>query len=251
MSEHTHAVLEVSGNRANVTFRTEAGLNVGSVEFMQELESVVDKLAQDRSARFVVFRAEGKVFLAGANIKAMSGYSPDEARAMGELGHRVLNKIEALPQVTIAAIHGAALGGGCELSMACDFRFAVKRIKIGQPEVLLGLIPGWGGTIRLPRLVPLGMARRMMFSGDSIDGQQASEIGLVDEVVNAAEDLEPRIAAFLDNLIKAGPSAIAQLKESLRTGDELGAFTDCFTAGESKEGMTAFVEKRPASWTQT
>ncbi|MCH8965375.1 MAG: enoyl-CoA hydratase/isomerase family protein, partial [Planctomycetes bacterium] len=161
MADHTHVVLDREGKRANVTFRTEAGLNVASVEMMAELEGAVDELAMDADVRFVLFRAEGKAFLAGANIKAMAGYDAAEGRAMSELGHRVFNKIEALPQVTLVAIQGAALGGGCELAMACDFRFAVKSINIGQPEVLLGLIPGWGGTIRLPKLVGPALAKQL------------------------------------------------------------------------------------------
>lgn len=250
MGEYTHAVLERQGPRANVTFRTEAGLNVASVEFLRELEKVIDELAKDPSVRFVAFRAEGKAFLAGANIKAMVNYSPAEAKGMAELGHRVLDKLEALPQVTVAAIQGAALGGGCELALACDFRFAVKSINIGQPEVLLGLIPGWGGTMRLPRLVGLGRAKRMIFSGDSIKADKAQEYGLIDEIVNSAEDLEPLLSAFFKGLTKAGPAAIAGAKRALKSGDEIGEFADCFKRTEAKEGMSAFLEKRPTTWTQ-
>lgn len=248
MALHTQVSLHKENHRATVTFRTESALNVASIEFLKELEQAVDQLAPDTSVRFVEFRAEGKVFLAGANIKAMVGYDAQAARQMAELGHRVFNKIEALPQVTLAAVHGAAMGGGCELILACDFRFAVKTALIGQPEVLLGLIPGWGGTIRLPRLVPLGMARRMMFSGQSIKADQAHQIGLVDELVNSAEDLEPRIHAFFDNLAKAGPQAVATLKKALRTGEEISGFAECFTRDEARQGMTAFLEKKPPPW---
>ncbi len=251
MSDHTHAVLDRQGNRASVTFRTEAGLNVASIEFLRELEGVVDELAEDNNIRFVLFRAEGKAFLAGANIKAMANYDAAEAQAMAEFGHRVLNKVEALPQVTVAALQGVTLGGGCEFAMACDFRFAVKSINIGQPEVLLGLIPGWGGTIRLPKLVGPAQAKRLIFSGEGIKAEMAHEIGLVDEIVNSAEDLWPLIDAFFDKLIKGGPAAIAGVKEALQTGDEIGGFANCFTRSESREGMTAFLEKRPANWTQS
>ena len=250
MSDHTHVVLDRQGKRANVTFRTEAGLNVASVEMMAELEGVVDELATDPDVRFVLFRAEGKAFLAGANIKAMARYDAADGRAMAELGHRVFNKIEALPQVTLVAIQGAALGGGCELAMACDFRFAVKSINIGQPEVLLGLIPGWGGTIRLPKLVGPALAKQLMFSGESIKADRACEIGLVDEIVNSTEDLEPLVSAFFDKLVKAGPAAIARVKRALASGDEIGEFANCFGQEESKAGMSAFLEKRPAAWTK-
>ena len=250
MADHTHAVVERQGQRADVVLRTAGGLNVAGDAFVSELESAVDELACDGEVRFVVFRAEGKAFLAGANIKAMVEFDTDRARRMAESGHRVFDKIETLPQITLAALQGAALGGGCELALACDFRFAVKSINIGQPEVLLGLIPGWGGTARLPRLVGPAHARRLMLSGESIKGQRAYEIGLVDEIVNSEEDLGPLINAFLDSAVKASPKAIAALKHALKTGDEMEAFANCFGHGESKEGMTAFLEKRPAAWTK-
>lgn len=249
MSNHTHAVLDRRDKRAYVTFRTEAGLNVASIEFMNELEAAVDQLAQDTESHFAVFQAEGKAFLAGANIKAMVEYNADAARKMAELGHRVLDKIENLPQVTVAAIQGAAMGGGCELVMACDFRIAVKSAVIGQPEVLLGLIPGWGGTQRLPKLVGLSWAKRLTLSGDGIKCEEAKEIGLVDEILNSNEDLGPYIDnAFLPNFAKAGPEAIAAVKQAMRIGDEIKGFASCFDRKESKEGMKAFLEKRPASW---
>ncbi|MCH8053697.1 MAG: enoyl-CoA hydratase/isomerase family protein, partial [Planctomycetes bacterium] len=147
-------------------------------------------------------------------------------------------------------IQGAALGGGCELAMACDFRFAVKSINIGQPEVLLGLIPGWGGTIRLPKLVGPALAKQLMFSGESIKADRACEIGLLDEIVNSTEDLEPLVSAFFDKLVKAGPAAIARVKQALASGDEIGEFANCFGQEESKAGMSAFLEKRPAAWTK-
>lgn len=248
MGDYTRAVLSRDGHVARVSFRTEAGLNVGSVPFMQELERVVDELALADDIRFVMLHGEGKVFLAGANIKAMSEYDPAAGRDMALLGHRVLNKLALLPQVTVAAMHGAALGGGCELAMACDFRVAVKTMKIGQPEVLLGLIPGWGGTQRLPRLVPLGVARRLMFSGDSIDGQRACELGLVDAVVDDAEALEYRVAELFAGFGKAGPRSIAALKRALQSGDEIEPFASLFDGQEAKEGLRAFLDKRAASW---
>ena len=250
MSNHTQAVLERKDQRADVTFRTEAGLNVASMEFMHELDAVLDELAHDDNIRFAVFRAEGKAFMAGANIKAMANYDPTEARTMADLGHTVFDKLEALPQVTVAALQGAALGGGCEFAMACDFRIAVKTINIGQPEVLLGLIPGWGGTKRLTQLVGLARAKRMMFTGDSLKGEQAMQIGLIDEIVNSEEDLEPLVGAFLRKMVKAGPQAIAEIKLTLQTGDEIGGFVRCFQRSESKEGMAAFLEKRPAPWSE-
>lgn len=248
MSDHTHAVLQRDGHKAEVVFRTESGVNVGSLGFLAELEQAVDALSADTQTRIAVFRGEGKVFLAGADIKAMVDFSPDQARAMAETGHRVFDKIERLPQVTLAAIQGAALGGGCELAMACDLRFAVKSATLGQPEVHLGLIPGWGGTMRLPRLVPLGMAKRLLLTGEVIKGERALAIGLVDEIVNSAEDLGPLIRVFTQNLAKAAPSAVTAVKQAVRTGDEIGTFAGCFTRQEARDGMRAFIEKKPAPW---
>lgn len=248
MADHTQAVLTREGDRATVTFRTESGINVASTEFLEELEKALDELAGDRELRMVVFRGDGKVFLAGANIKAMAKYEPALAKDMSKLGHRVFNKLEALPQVTIAAVHGAALGGGCELAMACDFRFVLNRAPMGQPEVHLGLIPGWGGTIRLPRLVPHGIARRLLYTGESVTGERAVEIGLADEVVESVEALDEAIEAMAKSLAKSGREAIGSLKRALVSGDEQSAFSSCFGRHEGKEGMRAFLEKRRPEW---
>lgn len=249
MSQHTQACLECVDHTATVTLRSEHGVNVASVEFMRELEAVVDEITDNTAVRFVIFQAQGKVFLAGADIKAMQRYNIGEARAMAELGHRVFDKIEALPHVTVASIQGAALGGGCELALACDFRIAVKTAPLGQPEALLGLIPGWGGTERLPKLIPLSAAKRLLFTGESIKAEEAKSIGLVDEIVNSAEDLDPYIRAFIGKMIKAGPAATAGIKDALLRGKEIERFAECFNRKESAEGMTAFLDKRPANWT--
>jgi enoyl-CoA hydratase/carnithine racemase len=248
MSSHTNAILEQGELFATITLRSENGVNVASIPFLNELESVVDTLAKDRSVRFVAICAEGKVFLAGADIKAMASIDSSAARDMAVLGHRVFGKLESLPQVTVALIHGACLGGGCELVMACDFRFAVASANIGQPEVLLGLIPGWGGTSRLPRLVGHNQARRMMISGDSVNGEEALRIGLVDGTAKNAEELQPQVTAFFDDLVKTSPSAVASVKRCLSGADEIDAFASGFDGSEAREGMAAFIDRRPPSW---
>ncbi len=238
MSDHTHAVLDRQGNRANVTFRTEAGLNVASVEMMAELENVVDELAADSDVRFVLFRAEGKAFLAGANIKAMASYDAGEGRAMAELGHRVFNKIEALPQVTLVAIQGAALGGGCELAMACDFRFAVKSINIGQPEVLLGLIPGWGGTQRLPRLIGLHHAIENICTGSNISAKKAVQLGL------AFDAVPKRVEIY--HALRSGPAYRNDLDLIVATPDEqVGAFCIGWLDPDNRVGLLEPVGCHP------
>jgi enoyl-CoA hydratase len=222
---------------------------VASIEFLKDLERAVGQLAADKACRLAVFQAEGKVFLAGADIKAMKDYTPQQGREMAEMGHRVFDKIEALPQVTLAAIQGAAVGGGCELVLACDFRFAVKTAPLGQPEVLLGLIPGWGGTARLPRLVGGGPARRLLIGGQSIKADEALQIGLVDRIVNSAEDLGPLIKSFAKDLAKPGAEAVLAVKRVLRGGAaEIDEFARCFERPEAREGMAAFLERRAAKW---
>jgi enoyl-CoA hydratase len=141
------------------------------------------------------------------------------------------------------------MGGGCELALACDFRFAVKTAPLGQPEVLLGLIPGWGGTTRLPRLIGAGPARRLMIGGQSIKAEEAVPLGLVDRIVNSAEDLGPLIKSFSKDLAKPGPDAVLAVKRVLRGGGaEIDEFARCFERPEAREGMAAFLERRPAKW---
>ena len=188
------------------------------------------------------------MFLAGADIKEMAPFSPDDAREYGSLGQAVLDELEALPSITVAAINGAAMGGGLELALACDFRIAVKSAKIGLPETSIGVIPGWNGIPRLTALVGPSRAKRMYLSALPVSAEDGLAFGLVDEVVNSAEDLGPRVTAFCKSFKRAAPAAVALAKRALRTDDDLSAFADCFATADHIEGMAAFVEKRTASW---
>jgi len=244
----TDVRLAIEGTVARVTFVSPNGVNIFSSRVITNLGNVVEQIAGNSALRFVVFRGEGRVFLAGADIAEMSQFDADQGRAFANTGHRVFDAIEALPQVTFAAIHGAALGGGCELAIACDFRLITRDAKIGSPETRLGLIPGWGGTQRLPRYLGLGVARRLMYSGEAISAEEAHRIGLVDEVVENAAELDAALGRWFKQLAPGSPAAIARVKRAVLTGDEVNAFASCFAVPDAKIGTTAFLEKRPPSW---
>ncbi|MCH9001233.1 MAG: enoyl-CoA hydratase/isomerase family protein, partial [Planctomycetes bacterium] len=157
----TDIQLNVDGTVATIAIVTDGGLNVGSSGMMRKFSEVVAQVAENRQVRATVIRGEGKVFLAGADIKEMATFDREKALEYGRLGQSVLNAIESLPSITVAAINGAAMGGGMELALACDFRIAVKSAKIGLPESSLGLIPGWGGIIRATRLIGPSRAKKL------------------------------------------------------------------------------------------
>ena len=244
----TQVRVDVDGGHAAINLVTEEGVNVASTEILHRLRDAIAKVAQTPGVRTTAVQGKGKVFLAGADIKEMAPFTPEQARAYGLLGQQVLSELAALPSITVAAINGAALGGGLELALACDFRIAVKSAKIGLPETSIGVIPGWNGIPRLTALVGLSRAKRLYFSGLPVSAEEGLAIGLVDEVVDSPEALPPCVAAFCKSFKRGAPAAVALAKRALRTDDDLSAFADCFKTDDQREGMAAFVEKRPASW---
>jgi enoyl-CoA hydratase len=244
----TRVALTRQGPVATIKFTPETGVNIFSSRVVADLGELVQEVAKDSQVRFVVFRGDGKVFLAGADIAEMSRFDEEAARRFGTAGHNAFNAIAALPQATFAAVNGHALGGGCELALACDFRLIVAKAKIGLPETTLGLIPGWGGTQRLPRIVGDAAARRLIFSGVPIAADEAQRIGLVDEVVPAPEELEAALERWFKLLDAGAPHGVACAKRAMLQHDEIAAFGQCFTSPQAKEGMGAFLEKRPAPW---
>ncbi|MGD2110425.1 MAG: enoyl-CoA hydratase/isomerase family protein [Phycisphaerae bacterium] len=245
---NTQVRLNIDGSSATITLSTEQGLNVLAPDVLQSFGAAVAKVKGDGRVRTTVVRAEGKVFVAGADIKAMENYSPDDAREYGSIGQGVFSDLTALPSVTVAAINGAALGGGLELALACDFRIAVKSAKLGLPEVTLGLIPGWAGIGRLTKLVGQPHAKKLYLTGVPVSAEDGLGFGLVDEIVNSVEDLAPRVTAFCRTFRRAAPSAVALAKRASRDMDDLTAFADSFRTPECREGIGAFLQKRPASW---
>ena len=229
-------------------------LNALSAELLGELEAALNEIARDASIACAILTGSGeKAFAAGADIGAMAEMSTDKARAFSELGHRVASRIERAPFPVVGAINGFALGGGCELALACDFLYASDKAKFGQPEVNLGVIPGFGGTQRLARRVGLGRARELCYTGDILGADEALRIGLVNAVVPHAE-LLPRVREIAAKIASKGPIAIAQCKRVIFSGEgvpldtanalEMQAFAMLFGTTDQREGMKAFLEKR-------
>jgi enoyl-CoA hydratase len=212
------------------------------------------ELRGDADVRVVVLTGAGdRAFGAGADIKYMSGLSPDEAKEWGELGHEAGRLLETGPQPSIAAVNGLALGGGCELALACDIRYAASTAKLGQPEVNLGIFPGWGGTQRLARVCGIGVAKDLILTGRIVDAAEALRVQLVSAVFEPAE-LMAKTMETARALAAKGPLALAAAKAAVNhalQGDHVGnlqleadRFGDLFASEDAKEGLTAFVEKR-------
>jgi enoyl-CoA hydratase len=198
-----------------------------------------------------------KAFIAGADIKYMSGLGVEEAKAWGALGHEAATLLETMPKPTIAAINGFALGGGCELALACDLRFASTAARLGQPEINLGIIPGWGGTQRLARATTLGFAKELILTGRLVSADEARERGLVNAVFEPGELLE-KAHETARLLASKSPLALAVAKEAVNRalgGDhgenlerEADRFGELFASEDAREGLTAFIEKREPSF---
>ena len=244
---------------AVITMNRPKALNALNQETLDELNQVADMLAKDSTVQVVILTGSGdKAFVAGADIAQMQSMSAMEGRNFGKLGQVVFNKLENLPQPVIAAVNGFALGGGCELAMACDIRIASEKAKFGQPEVTLGITPGFAGTQRLPRLVGKGRAKQLLYTGDVIDAQEAYRIGLVN-VVAPAEELMATAKVMAQKIQSRAAVAVqlckAAVNEGLDTDLETGTayeaevFGLCFATADQKEGMAAFTEKRKAQFT--
>lgn len=238
-----------------ITINRPAKLNALNRSTVEELGRAIDRAVEEDAVRVVVLTGAGeKAFVAGADIREMAGLDAADGQSFGRFLQRTLDRIERAPKPVIAAVNGFALGGGCELAMACHLRFAAEGARFGQPEVNLGLIPGAGGTQRLPRLVGRGRALELILGGEAIDAQEARRIGLVNRVV-AADALHDEVTAFARTLCGKSPIALARALEAVYAGSETslaeaqrleaGLFGLCFATDDMREGTTAFVEKRP------
>ncbi len=246
-----------SGSRAELVFKREKGLNILSGPVVAEIEQAWDALESDGQTRVCILSGHGKVFVAGADIKEMAQLDKEKAVEFAARGHAAFSKIENSPIVSIAALHGAALGGGCELALACDIRLAAEGLKIGQPEVNLGLIPGFGGTQRLPRVVGVGAALNMILTGEFFTAEQALQMGLVSKVTSP-EALLDEARSLADVILSKGPTAVQTAKQCVRQAlclplaeglaTEQKLFGNTFGNGEGAEGMAAFLEKRKAAF---
>jgi enoyl-CoA hydratase len=233
-------------------------LNALNAELLGELAAAINALPTDASVRCVIMTGAGeKAFAAGADIAAMSEMTPVQAKHFADVGHGIGRALEQLAVPVIAAVNGFALGGGCELALACDFIYASDRARLGQPEVNLGVIPGFGGTQRLARRVGEARARELCMTGDTLTADEALRIGLVNAVVPAAE-LLPKVREVARKIASKGPLAIASVKRvvargadvPLATANELEAtaFAALFGTHDQREGMRAFAEKRAAKF---
>ena len=253
--------VEVSreGAVAVVTVNRPEALNAIDLETITVLRDRLRELAVDESVRAVVLTGSGeKAFIAGADIKYMSTLTVLQARAWGGLGHDCATLLETMPKATVAAVNGFALGGGCELALGCDIRYASSRARLGQPEVNLGILPGWGGSQRLARVVGLGIAKELIFTGRLVDAEEAHRIGLVNAVF-APEELLPKAIELAQQLAAKSPAALAFAKQATNLSlqgaladglaQEATLFAALFATEDQTEGMAAFIEKREPGFT--
>jgi enoyl-CoA hydratase len=257
----THETLLTAreGAIATVTLNRPDKLNALNLTLVRELGEAIAALEADASVQVVILTGAGeKAFAAGADIAAMAAMSTSEAKRFADLGHAVGARMEAARFPIIAAVNGFALGGGCEIALACDFIYASEKARFGQPEVSLGVIPGFGGTQRLARRVGIGRARELCFTGAIIGAEEARSIGLVNSVVPHGE-LLGKVAEVARLIASRGPVAVAQCKRVLARGAdvtlqvanelEAQAFASLFGTRDQREGMDAFLNKRPAAFT--
>jgi len=251
-------LFEKKGAIAYVTVNRPKVLNALNMATMEELRAAFTDIKNDASIRVAIMTGSGeKAFIAGADIAELAKHGAVSGKEYTHRGQSVLDLIENLGKPVIACINGYALGGGCEIAMACTMRLASENAKFGQPEVKLGIIPGYGGTQRLPRLVGKGIAMQLVLAGEMISAQEAHRIGLVNEVVPTTE-LIPRAEAIAQKIIANAPLAVHYAMEAVNKGMEMTLaeglyleavlFAVACASEDKKEGTTAFLEKRPAKF---
>jgi enoyl-CoA hydratase len=249
-------LLEISEGIATVTVNRPAAMNAMNAATLGELETVVAEIVSNPAIRAAIITGAGsKAFVAGADIAALRDMTSTEARDLALQAHRIYAAIERSPKPFIAAVNGYALGGGCELAMACDIRLASENAKFGQPEINIGILPGFGGTQRLPRLVGKGRALEIILTGDMIDAREALRIGLVNRVT-AQDELLVEARKLAGKIAAKGLVALRLCKDAVGNGSEMDLTRGCayeaelfgysFSTADQKEGMGAFLEKRPA-----
>ena len=251
---------DVADRVATITVNRPDKLNALNAATIAELDAAIDEARGRDDVAAVILTGAGRAFVAGADIAEIVATNPGEARALALRGQAMMRKFETSPKPTVAAVNGFALGGGCELAMACHVRVASDGAKFGQPEVKIGILPGYGGTQRLPRLVGRGRALQLLLSAEPIDAAEAYRIGLVNRVVPAGE-LLTAARAMLAPMLANGPLAVALCVDAVDRGldmgldDGLAYEANCFgllaSTADMREGMTAFLEKRAPAFTGT
>ena len=255
---YENLLLSADERIATITINRPKQLNALNGRTLMELLSALGEISGSDAVDAVILTGAGdRAFVAGADIAEMSALGTQQARAFAELGHRVCFAFEEIDRPVIAAVNGFALGGGCELALACDFIYASRTAKFGQPEVGLGVIPGFGGTQRMLRRVGKARAKELILTGEMIDAAEALRIGLCNAVFEPA-DLMARTRETAKKIGGKGPLAVAQAKRALQAGEEMAPASACelerqmfaamFATEDQKEGMKAFLEKRPAAF---
>jgi len=253
---YENILLQTEERISIITINRPESLNALNAKTIQEISTALDQLNSDPASRAIIITGSGeKSFVAGADIKEFSDFGQERAEELARNGQNSLfNKIEALSKPVIAAVNGFALGGGLELAMACHIRYASENAKLGLPEVTLGLIPGYGGTQRLPKLVGKGLANEIIFSAKMIPAQRAKEIGLVNEVF-PIEELLIRTKELAKTIANNSPMAISKAIQAVNLSDtdkgfetEIKFFGELFEMEDKKEGVSAFMEKRKPSF---
>ena len=259
MAEHV-VVVTIEGRVATVTINRPDKLNALNAQVRQEFVAALDELRRNDEVRVVIVTGAGdKAFVAGADIKEFAGRSGYDQFQVTK-GFGIFEAPEKFPKPVIAAVNGFALGGGCELAMACDIRIASDRAKLGQPEINLGILPGGGGTQRLPRLVGLGTAYKLLYTGDVIGAEEALRIGLVDEVV-PHDQLMDRVRQIATAIAEKSPAALQFIKDAVKASVRMSLdegvrfettlFGLAFSTQDKEEGVHAFLEKRKADFQGT
>ncbi|WP_243343452.1 enoyl-CoA hydratase-related protein [Anaerococcus sp. AGMB09787] len=249
--------LEQDGFIGKLTIARPEALNALNSQVLDELDKALDEVSANKELRVLIVTGEGRSFVAGADIKEMASLSPIEGKEFGKKGLGVFRKLEKLEIPTIAAVNGFALGGGCELAMSCDFRIANEKATFGQPEVGLGILPGFGGTQRLQRLVGQGWAKYLIYTARNIKAPKALEIGLVQEVL-PVDEFEARVDELANIVANNAPIGVKLAKEAINTGAQVdiesaikieeNLFGLSFATEDQKAGMQAFVNKGKAEF---
>jgi len=250
--------LQVSDRIATITVNRPDKLNALNDATMLELGRAIDQARADDAVAGIVLTGAGRAFVAGADISELRAKSPGEVYALARRGQEVFRRFETSPKPVVAAVNGFALGGGCELAMACHIRIASESAKFGQPEVKLGIIPGYGGTQRLTRLIGRGRALQLLLTGEMIDAAEALRLGLVNRVVPSGEMVVDAARAMIQQMLANGPMALAQCIEVVNRGADIAleealaleaaAFGMLAASEDMREGTSAFLEKRAASF---
>jgi enoyl-CoA hydratase len=251
---YENIIYQLDEGIATITFNRPKALNALNAALLGELSDALDKIAADEDIRVLILTGAGdKAFVAGADITELATFNPLSAKNFATFGQAVIDKLQNLPIIVIAAVNGFALGGGTEIAIACDFIYASENAKFGQPEINLGLIPGFGGTQRLPRLIGTNMAKELIFTGKMVSAAQGSQMGLVNKVV-APEVLLEEVIKVAKEIAARGKVSLRAAKQAINNGInadlatglkiEIDSFALSYSSTDAQEGTSAFLEKR-------